>query len=163
MGLFGKRDRNGTAAVSIPPQAALTGDVGGIPSGPASQVPAYYPLTYTSALEQAGKPVTDNNIDALARFTAWNIAINAWNIAINAEGWFHALGDGRAKGQFHERFQGSSVPEPVGHLADQMIDFLWNWTPKCHDALHDFTNTLVPFLANHIRHMSDTLPENLVL
>jgi hypothetical protein len=107
-------------------------------------------------LEQAGKPVTNNNIDSLARFTAWNIAINA-------EGWFHALGDERAKEQFHESFQGNSVQAPAGHLADQMIAFLWNWSPKCHEALQDFTSTLVPFLADHIHPMSDTLPENLVL
>lgn len=98
----------------------------------ARDIVAFYPALYTSALRAAGKPATEHNVEAVARLTAVNLALNA-------HGWFDALGDTGARSRFDAQFNANNQT-PVWQVPDDMVDFLWAWTSRCHPGLRDFAD-----------------------
>ena len=113
------------------------------------------PDLYVSALRAGGKPVTDGNLDAAASFVAKNLALNA-------HGWFQATGDTAARDRFNREFNPeANDARGIQHVADEMIDFLWNWTSRCHPGLRDFVEQIKGTLVGRLADFGNALPADI--
>ena len=118
-------------------------------------VPTFYPEFYRAALIRAGKPASEMNILALSEFTAANLALNAHL-------WFQALGDTVSQARFKVRFTAATYPaERLVSMPDDMIDFLWAWSPRVHGGLHQFVGSITDTIARKLKDYGDDLPMNL--
>jgi hypothetical protein len=115
-----------------------------------------YPGFYTDALQYAGRSASEHNIKAVAQLTSKNLALNA-------QQWFRMLNDGGARSRFDTEFNPATNAErePRARLADDMIDFVWAWTPKCHAGLRDFVRQMPQTIAGSVAEHGDVLPEDL--
>jgi hypothetical protein len=137
MGLFSKRALSGKATSETA----------------ARDIAAFDPTLYTSALSAAGRSATEHNVEAVARLTAVNLALNA-------HGWFDALGDAGARSRFDAQFNANNKT-PARHVPDDMVDFLWAWTSRCHPALRDFADQMVKTIVSSASRFGDPLPADL--
>jgi len=138
MGLFSKRA----------PSAKST-------SGTAARdIPAFYPALYTTTLRTAGKSATEHNVEAVARLTAVNLALNAHN-------WFDALGDSGARSRFDAQFNPTANQARTVHVPDDMVEFLWAWTSRCHPGLRDFADQMKKTIVSSASRFGDPLPADL--
>ncbi|GIF97006.1 hypothetical protein [Catellatospora citrea] len=93
-------------------------------------IPILFPDFYQNILQATGKPETPENfvhlIDRVSRMLTAGSAI----------AYFEQAGDHAAKAHFLAEF-GSSDREGEFYLnmPDLIIDFLWAWSPECHDSL----------------------------
>lgn len=93
-------------------------------------IPPLYPDFYRQALAAAGSSPTTANIDAAAQTLAVNIALNARR-------WFADANDPGAASRFDAAFgrvSNATRSTPPG-IPDEMIAFLWSWSPRCHEPL----------------------------
>lgn len=118
-----------------------------------------YPDFYRTALREAGKPVSQENVVALAEFTAWNLALNAHQ-------WFRVIGDQQAQAQFQTRFDSSNYDTyeivRLASVPDDMIDYLWAWNRRAHPGLHQFVDSLRNTIASKLSEYGDELPMNMM-
>lgn len=115
-------------------------------------VPTLYPAFYHDHLRRAGKPLTKANVQALVRFTSWNLALNA-------HAWTRIVGDPGAFETFQLRFDGATYPDDrIEHMPDDMIDYLWAWDPRAHPGLHSFVDSMSGTIAEKLREYGDHLP-----
>ncbi len=119
-------------------------------------VPVLHPGFYADALQEAGKPASQHNIDSVAQLTAINLALNAHQ-------WFRIMNDDSARAQFDSQFnaEANSQRDPQARTADDMIDFLWAWSPKSHAGLHGFVESMGQTLGGAVAPYGDVLPEDL--
>ena len=122
-------------------------------------MPILYPDFYHAALREAGKPVSQENVVALAEFTAWNLALNAHR-------WFGIIGDQQAQTQFQKRFDSSNYDTyEIARLArvpDDMIHFLWAWNRRVHPGLLQFVDSMRNTIARKLPQYGDELPMNMM-
>lgn len=86
-----------------------------------------HPALYEELLTATGVPVTPTNISRLAERAAFAIGTQAG--AFTAQ-----LDDERAFDEFVVRFA-TAPPDRQPFVADEMIDWLWAWSPGCHRGL----------------------------
>lgn len=93
-------------------------------------IPPLYPDFYREALAAAGTSPNTENVDA----AALTLTVN---IALNARRWFAESNDPGAASRFEAAFNEASNAArslPAG-IPDEMIAFLWSWSPRCHEPL----------------------------
>lgn len=118
-------------------------------------VTTFYPEFYRAALARAGKPASEQNILALSEFTAVNLALNAHI-------WFQALGDSASQARFTARFTAAIYPvERLAAMPDDMVDFLWAWSPRVHGGLNEFVGSITDTIAGKLKDYGDDLPMNM--
>lgn len=100
------------------------------PQAGESPIPPLYPDLYRGAVAAAGPVLTAEQIDSAAQTMAANIALNARR-------WFAEFDDPAAASRFEAAFNeaSNSARSPAARIPDEMIDFLWSWTPRCHESL----------------------------
>ncbi|MYS18866.1 hypothetical protein GA0115240_101424 [Streptomyces sp. DvalAA-14] len=89
------------------------------------------PDYYRGILFATGKPDTPDNIVALIELVGQMLTLNAMI-------WFGTVDDKAAEERFLEHFRGGGPTDRLINMVDDMIDFLWAWSPRCHEALRDF-------------------------
>lgn len=108
------------------------------PSAPGPRdIPTLYPDFFAAPLVAAGKPVTENNLMALAELATRNLVLNAQFV-------FDKLGDPASKDRFLRTFDDDRTDaEWLATTPDRMIDFMWAY-PRCHSLLRDFVDRGMP-------------------
>jgi hypothetical protein len=92
--------------------------------------PVLFPDFYHRMPRTTGKPTSPENIVQVIAMVSSMIA------AGSAFAYFEQNGDMPARERFLARFQsGSDDGEAFLRMPDEMIDFLWAWSPTRHDAL----------------------------
>lgn len=114
-------------------------------------IPTLYPTAYTSALQRAGKPVTDANVDAIARLAANKVGFGA-------TAYLQQRGDERAMEAFKRVAGGDQY---VGHVADKIIDFLWSYSAQTHDVLREIMGSMEQQLTDAVTKYGDQLPADI--
>ncbi|MET9226318.1 hypothetical protein [Lentzea sp. NPDC003310] len=94
-------------------------------------IPILFPDFYLGILRDTGKPETAENVVELVDRTRRAV------VGGGALPFFEQTGDERARARFHDRFlvDRGQDGETLLRMPDEMIDFLWEWNPFCHDAL----------------------------
>ena len=100
------------------------------PQADESPIGALYPDFFCRALAAAGTAPTTENMDSAA-------STMAAEIALNARRWFVEFDDPAAASRFDAEFNAASrsAGSTATCLPDEMIAFLWSWTPRCHEPL----------------------------
>ena len=100
------------------------------PQADESPIQALHPDFFCGALASAGTAPTTEKIDAAAKMMAADIPRNARQ-------WFVEFDDPAAASRFDAAFdEASNAASPTAaYVPDEMIAFLWSWTPRCHDPL----------------------------
>jgi hypothetical protein len=83
------------------------------------------------------------------------------NLALNAHTWFDALGDSGARSRFDAQFNTTTNRTRTVHVADDMVDFLWAWTSRCHPGLRDFADQMAKTIVSSASRFGDPLPADL--
>ncbi len=98
------------------------------PAGPARDVPVLYPAYFSQLLAASGTPVTPANMARLVERTA---------VMIGSQGakYLARQRDAAAFEAFVRAFARGGRPERRPHLVDDIVDWLWAWSPACHDDL----------------------------
>jgi hypothetical protein len=94
-------------------------------------IPILMPGLYEEILRTSGRPVEPGHVIAVARAAADMIAAHA-------QIFFTSTGDRAAVDRFARDFgdrRGTTT-------ADDMIDWLWDWDPRCHQPLRGAVGTL---------------------
>ena len=100
------------------------------PQADESPMQALHPDFFCGALAAAGTAPTTEKIDAAAKMMAADIALNARR-------WFVEFDDPAAASRFEAAFDeaSNSARSTAAYIPDEMITFLWSWTPCCHEPL----------------------------
>lgn len=127
----------------------------GSPTGPRT-IGQLYPDFYTAALRDAGKPITDGNVLALAGLTACNLALNA-------DQWFDVIGDDGVRQEWAVRFNrpDAASDHDLVRIPDAMVDFLWQWDGRLHRVLGDFVSSMHDSAVSASRNHGDVLPRDM--
>lgn len=91
-------------------------------------VPILYPGFYLDLLTETGVPATPENVV--------NLIERVFVMVMGkADEYFGQLGDHDAARRFHDRFDGGGPEDRVLNSVDDMVDWLWDWNPRCHGPL----------------------------
>jgi|ERR1019366_2597118 hypothetical protein len=113
-----------------------------------------HPDFYHSALDAAGKPVTDSNVAAVAGLTSANLALNAHR-------WLDAIGTPSARAEWQSIFT-SDEPDPdIVTRPDRMIDWLWKLSPRLHPGLTEFVASMRETIVRSTQKFGPDLPQNM--
>lgn len=123
------------------------------PSAPQPrEIPQLNPAFYQAALVSAGKPVTPGNVAAIGGLTATNLALNA-------NRWLDVVGTPAACADWNARFGPTgNDPARIVQRADEMIDFLWDFSPRLHPGLREFVDSMRETAASASQAFGDELP-----
>jgi hypothetical protein len=101
----------------------------GMPSKP-RDIRTLYPGYFENLLRVTGKPVTPVNMSRIIERCAMMMT------AASAMPYFEQANDPTSRKRFLARFaNGGADPQRAAQIVDDMIDFLWEWSPNCHNAL----------------------------
>jgi hypothetical protein len=101
-------------------------------------IPRLWPDFYLGVLRATGKPESPGNIVELVQRLRRALIDNG------AMTFFDQLGDEVARVRFHTEFPVGSGDGDEGlfEVPDRVIDFLWDWDPRCHDPLRRMVRRL---------------------
>ncbi|MEV6926262.1 hypothetical protein AB0M46_17445 [Dactylosporangium sp. NPDC051485] len=91
-------------------------------------VPVLYPVYFMELLTTGGVPPTAENVARLVGRTAFMIGTQG-------AAYCAQLRDAAAFEIFLVNFARGGMPARRLHLADDMVDWLWAWSARCHDDL----------------------------
>ncbi|MET7485144.1 hypothetical protein [Streptomyces sp. NPDC005538] len=123
----------------------------------ARDIPELLPDYYRGILFATGKPDTADNIVAL-------VELLSQMLTSNAAMFFRQTGDQATDQSFMARFKGGGPEERLLHVVDDMLDFLWDWNPRCHNALRTFVRdarTTLTGPGSRLWRYGDELPRGL--
>jgi hypothetical protein len=118
-------------------------------------IPALHPDFFTAQLRAASKPLTTDNLAAVARLASANIALNAHR-------WLEVLGTPESRHDWDRRFYTVDEDAEAACLRpDLMIDFLWARDTRLHSPLDDLVAQLGDTIVSAIRRFGPQLPADL--
>lgn len=91
-------------------------------------IPMLHPVYFTQLLREAGVPGTPVNVARLVERTAFMLGCQG-------AAYCAQLGDPRGFEELVRKFARGGPLERRTYLVDDLIDWLWNWNPGCHDDL----------------------------
>jgi hypothetical protein len=101
----------------------------GMPPKP-RDIRTLYPSYFENLLRVTGKPITPVNINRIIERCAMMMT------SASAMPYFEQANDPASRDRFLARFtNGGADPMRAAYVVDDMIDFLWEWSPNCHKAL----------------------------
>jgi hypothetical protein len=122
------------------------------PPNASRDIPPLYPAFYKRVLLEVGKPVTPENLIALANLTTANLALNAHR-------WMEAIGTPAERARWSQRFHADDPDlERLARRPDAMVDFLWEWNPRVHPGLREFVGNMERTLQDSAIKYGDQLP-----
>jgi hypothetical protein len=115
-------------------------------------IPMLFPSFYEDQLHTAAKPVTENNIAAVAGLTSANIALNAHR-------WLEIVGTPEEHRQWEQEFFSTDGDlAAMARRPDRMIDFLWNVSPRLHPGLRDLVEQMKDTITSAAGRFGPELP-----